>query len=695
MRKAAALALVSAIALASGLSAQMLGWDKPSAASMEDFRFGLQAYNRGRFNEAILSFEKALSGSPEEGLVSFWLAAAYSRSGFEATAAAQLRRLIASGKANPFVLSREEALSSRAEAAERRDYAERLVETGTVAGLAGKERTFLRPTWIAPAPGGQYWLSSFGSDRVLRLDMNGVVTAVFAGPFGGLDRPFAAIDDGSGGVIVSEFGADRITRLDARGGLVARFGKKGRGKGDFLGPQYLCLDADGYLYVSDSGNRRVSKFAPDGSFVLSFGRPSGAFEGLSSPTGVAALSGRVYVADARGKRVHAFDADGNWLGAAIDEGLSRPEGLYAHGDSTLVIADGSSLRAFDAATGGLVKLFEGQEKRNRILCGMPDGAGGLIACDFDSSKVLYLSEASLAFSGFDVTVMRTNADRFPIVEAEVSVRDAKGRPVRGLNAKNFYVTEQISSIEDREEGGKPVSYAVSRVIPAASLEFLGEDGPSGEFDSVIVVDPSPDAVRAAKTSRDILAGGLKAVTSGSRFLGAVMPGDPPVLDASATAEGIASRLASARVREDWPVDAALRLAASRLASGRPRRAVFLFTSGKVWEGAFRGYGLGELAAFYANNRVQLNVVILGTESADEALRYVSSRSGGAAASLWAPEGLGPMVRAAGRRSVGTYALRFMSSARSDFGKAYMPFAVEAYLMKRSGRDESGYFAPLN
>jgi hypothetical protein len=31
---------------------------------------------------------------------------------------------------------------------------------------------------------------------------------------------------------------------------------------------------------------------------------------------------------------------------------------------------------------------------------------------------------------------------------------------------------------------------------------------------------------------------------------------------------------------------------------------------------------------------------------------------------------------------------------TDYGRAYLPLEVEVYLMERSGRDSTGYFAPL-
>jgi hypothetical protein len=39
-------------------------------------------------------------------------------------------------------------------------------------------------------------------------------------------------------------------------------------------------------------------------------------------------------------------------------------------------------------------------------------------------------------------------------------------------------------------------------------------------------------------------------------------------------------------------------------------------------------------------------------------------------------------------------MSYTSALPTDFGRAFLPVEVEAYLMNRSGRDETGYFAPL-
>ncbi|MDR0998717.1 MAG: hypothetical protein LBL70_06590, partial [Treponema sp.] len=71
------------------IPAQASGTDMDALHAGEQFRLGVQSYNRYAFNEAILSFERALSFKPGEPLILDWLGRAYYRSGLEETALRQ------------------------------------------------------------------------------------------------------------------------------------------------------------------------------------------------------------------------------------------------------------------------------------------------------------------------------------------------------------------------------------------------------------------------------------------------------------------------------------------------------------------------------------------------------------------------------------------------------------------------------
>ena len=81
---------------------------------------------------------------------------------------------------------------------------------------------------------------------------------------------------------------DPIAKFDPLGNLVVRFegkliaawGKRGSGPGEFALPHALAMDSAGRLFVADRGNNRIEIFDQAGKFIAEwkqFGRPSGLF----------------------------------------------------------------------------------------------------------------------------------------------------------------------------------------------------------------------------------------------------------------------------------------------------------------------------------------------------------------------------------------------------------------------------------
>ena len=47
-----------------------------------------------------------------------------------------------------------------------------------------------------------------------------------------------------------------------------QWGSNGAGEGQFSGPHGIEVDAEGNVYVVDTGNNRIQKFTSDGVFLL-------------------------------------------------------------------------------------------------------------------------------------------------------------------------------------------------------------------------------------------------------------------------------------------------------------------------------------------------------------------------------------------------------------------------------------------
>jgi hypothetical protein len=144
----------------------------------------------------------------------------------------------------------------------------------------------------------------------------------------------------------------------------------------------------------------------------------------------------------------------------------------------------------------------------------------------------------------------------------------------------------------------------------------------------------------------------------------------------------------------WRFDLGLRLAATDLLSGGPKRSVVYIGSGNLGELAFEQYSLSEMASYLANNGVVFNAIIIGSGQVSAAIEYLCRETGGQAKHLFRPRGIGELIRGVADIPSGLYSFTYNSRLHTDFGRAFLPIEVEVYLMERSGRDNMGFFPPL-
>ncbi len=158
--------------------------------------------------------------------------------------------------------------------------------------------------------------------------------------------------DAAGRLYVVQSQASRITILNPDGSVASTMGKPGAGDGDFQEPWSVAIAPDGSIYVADTWNHRIQKFDANGRFVTKWGSfidtkgqrdaEPYAFWG---PRDVAiGPDGNVYVSDTGNKRITVFDPNGRYLRALGGEGsgpgqLKEPVGIAFDPAGNLWVAD--------------------------------------------------------------------------------------------------------------------------------------------------------------------------------------------------------------------------------------------------------------------------------------------------------------------------------------------------------------------
>jgi sugar lactone lactonase YvrE len=237
-----------------------------------------------------------------------------------------------------------------------------------------------------------------GSDTITTIAGSGVQGfSGDGGPAVGaqLYAPEGVAVDGARNVYIADAGNNNRVRKVSPGGTITTIAgggsAPGPGWGDggpatsaqLRGPNWVAVDGQGNVYISDFFNSRVRKVNPGGTITAFAGTGTQGFSGdggpatsarLLGPQGVAVdKQGNVYIVDGNGDRVRkvntggtittfagtgirGFSGDG---GPATSARLNNPEGVAVDGAGNVYIADLQNGRVRKVSPGGTITTLAG------------------------------------------------------------------------------------------------------------------------------------------------------------------------------------------------------------------------------------------------------------------------------------------------------------------------------------------------
>ncbi len=226
-----------------------------------------------------------------------------------------------------------------------------------------------QPEGIALDTAGNLWVAEQGTGRIRKIDTTARIftfameglnspSGIAADPDGNL-----YVADGPNHV-VRKLTPDGQSAVFAGAGLPGYDGDTGPAASALLrNPHGLCFDTLRNLYIADSGNHVIRKVAPDGVITTVAGRGESWFGGdggpatsawLNMPSAVAAdAQGNLYIADTGNERVRRVDTKGiietiagtgargysGDGGPGLDAELDEPAGIAVDAEGAVYVAD--------------------------------------------------------------------------------------------------------------------------------------------------------------------------------------------------------------------------------------------------------------------------------------------------------------------------------------------------------------------
>jgi DNA-binding beta-propeller fold protein YncE len=314
--------------------------------------------------------------------------------------------------------------------------------------------------WLRCEPADQLYASDFVADRVQMWSQGRSAEGAFVDGFGEegtnegqLKSPVGLALNAEGDIWVADSANNRIEKFAPGGQLLAAYGTRGSSNGQFISPWAMAIDkTSGNVYVADLGNSRIEELTPAGEFIRAFGSYGTASGQLKYPSGVAIDSnGNVWVADKGNNRLEEFTATGTFVKAIGSAGsgegqFSEPTGVTVSGPSVYVTDYGNDRVEQFSENGTYVAQFGQEGSKNGELIhpwqiATDPITGDLYVADHGNYRVQQFTPGREYVAS--IGVHGSGPGQFTSVSGVAATAPGeKCSPISGANAQTYTLTAQ-------------------------------------------------------------------------------------------------------------------------------------------------------------------------------------------------------------------------------------------------------------
>jgi sugar lactone lactonase YvrE len=267
---------------------------------------------------------------------------------------------------------------------------------------------FEYPRVVAFDAQGNLYVGDSDNARVQKFDATGKFLTMWGsksaenviGPPGSFSQIWGLAVGKEGNVYVADTWNHRIQKFDANGKFLTTWGSNVDTRGvanvnptQFYGPRALAIDAQGNLFVADTGNKRILKFSPSGEPLAQYGGVGSDNGQFLEPVGIAIdKQGNIFVADTWNQRIQKFDPNFNYLAqwpvqAWDSQTVANKPYLAVDADGNVFATDPEGARIMKFSNDGTLLAVFGVRGTDLSSFNLPTGLA------FDAQGNLYVADS--------------------------------------------------------------------------------------------------------------------------------------------------------------------------------------------------------------------------------------------------------------------------------------------------------------